>query len=68
MKLWWVYAGTTYYPSIGLGDLRDTFEEEWQANLYAKELEGKHDWVCVINVANEVGEKEDSYRWQDSGC
>ena len=58
MKLWWVYAGEQYYPSYALGDLQGTFEEEWEANLFAGSL--KRDWVQVVHVASQVGVEEET--------
>lgn len=69
MKLWWVYAGDDYYPTKVTGDLKDTFETEWEADDYASTLKFAHDWVEVKYVGGLVGanEPDDSDRWMSSG-
>jgi hypothetical protein len=65
MKVWWVLVWDQYYPSAGLGNVRDTFETESEANEYASTCDtswGSH--VEVVDVSQKLGIMKN--KWDES--
>ena len=54
LKVWWVAAWDTYYPSGSLRNVKDTFYTEEEARRKKKELEDQEifDYVEVVNVSD----------------
>jgi hypothetical protein len=53
MKVFWVFAGSQYYPGGGMQDFYDSYETEEEASAVARTLSNKeynHDWVEVKNI------------------
>jgi hypothetical protein len=60
LKVWWVLAWNDYYPSSGLGNLRETFSTWSEAHDYAGFLRSNDSWssydnVEIVNVSDYLG-------------
>jgi hypothetical protein len=54
LKVWWVVAWDTYYPSGSLRNVKGTFYTEEGAKAFTEELEaqGRFDNVEIVNVSD----------------
>jgi hypothetical protein len=54
IKVWWVLAWDTYYPSGSLRNVKGTFYTEEEARKEKKELETQEcfDYVEVVNISD----------------
>jgi hypothetical protein len=50
MKVWWVFAMYSYYPSGGMDDFKQSFSSEREARSYAESINGEYDIVEVVNI------------------
>lgn len=50
MKRYAVFAWNQYYPSGGMGNFKESFDDQHDAYVYAKQLEESDNYFCYDYV------------------